>query len=503
MDDYSDKIIVKEKKQRKQFWKMILTFSGIIMLHLSLGAAFIIGNIIPYVVSYMRMVGKEPNLTYANGIWVSSIGGAGFGCSMLSTTYLEKALGFRKTILFGSLIQSGSFLLTYFVIKGQFYQLVIVQGFLCNAGVAIPYIVTLACAMKWLPHRRATAAGIVLCAHGMSAFVFNFVSSNFINPDNCKEDYFVGGEYYFSQKDILDRIPKCFLMLGGVFMSSQIISVCLISNPDKNLAVKQVSPEDVHTQVGGKENITIECVADETEEGKNIPDEKRAEGVNPSESSVIPPEGRAMHFTPWEMINTRQFYILWILMLFQSIIFMTISGAYKVYGLTFILDDHFLTTLGSLCAVGNASARLIWGVICDRLLFRDSNILLCISMAVLYLLLNISPMIGRYFYMFVALLTYMCGCGVYVCMPYIINKSFGSQYYATNSGIIYTALIVGGLVDSFMVSGMADSIGWNWTFFLQEVMSLICIFFIIIYTLPKSPARRASTIIAAKNEIKT
>uniref|UniRef100_A0A0L8H654 Major facilitator superfamily (MFS) profile domain-containing protein n=1 Tax=Octopus bimaculoides TaxID=37653 RepID=A0A0L8H654_OCTBM len=255
MDTKSEVAADKTQSERKPSWRFFLTFLGITILHLSLGASFIVGNIIPYVVSYIRLIGKDTIIKYADGIWLSSMATTGFGVSMLFTTYIEKVLGLKKTILFGSLIQSVSTLVSYFTIRSSYYLFVITEGFCTGAGCAIPYVVTVSCAMKWLPHRKASAAGFVLFSHGMSAFIFNFVSTKFINPENYQENEFIDGEAYFNQKDLLARVPKCFLMLGGIFLISQIISVCLISNPKEEMNVIREDTITVDDSVeSGKEN---------------------------------------------------------------------------------------------------------------------------------------------------------------------------------------------------------------------------------------------------------
>ncbi|XP_036361941.1 uncharacterized protein LOC115215452 isoform X2 [Octopus sinensis] len=470
-------------------------------------------NIIPYVVSYIRLVGKDTTIKFADGIWLSSMATTGFGVSMLFTTYIEKVLGLKKTILLGSLIQSASTLVSYFTIRSKYYVFVITEGFCTGAGCAIPYVVTVSCAMKWLPHRKASAAGFVLFAHGMSAFIFNFVSTKFINPENYQENEFIDGEAYFNQKDLLARVPKCFLMLGGIFLISQLISVCLISNPKEEMNVIQEDIIKVDAAVvSGKDNEAFQDneVAIRSKnrtkgfKTKNIQEDDKQEEMNKSSTAVASQEQRELDedcYTPFQMLKTKQFYLLWLITFIVSIQYATITGVYKIYGLTFISDDYFLTILGSVCAIGNAMGRFTWGLICDKLLFKDSTILLSLTVSIFYLFLNVSSMVGRYFYFFIALLTYVIPGGIYVVMPYIISKCYGTKYYASNCGAVYTSLIASGLLNSFIVTGMQLSFGWYWTFFFFETLGFIAIILTVMFQKPKRPERRESELIASVNQI--
>ncbi|XP_036361937.1 uncharacterized protein LOC115215453 isoform X2 [Octopus sinensis] len=465
-------------------------------------------NIIPYVVSYMRLVGKDATLTYNDGIWLTSMGTTGFGLSMIFTTYIEKVLGFRKTILFGSLIQSGSTLLSYYTIQSSYYSFVITEGFLNGAGGSIPYVVTVSCAMKWVPNRKATATGFVLCTHALSATIFTYVSSIYINPDNYQENEVINGEAYFNQKDLLARVPKCFLMLGFVFLVSQLISICMISNPKEETTTIVIQNDAANvddTEGSGKENksfqdndvaIQLQNEANDIQT-QNIQDENKKEMMDKSPigtASEKESEPEEDYFTPFQMVKTKQFYSLWLLTFILSMQYTTIVAVYKIYGMTFISDDNFLTILGSVCAVGNAVAKMSWGLICDKLLFKDSTILLCLSVSLLYLLLNVSSMVGRYFYFIIALLTYVVPGGIYVVMPYIISKSYGLKYYASNCGTVYSSLVISGLLNPFILKGMQNFFGWNWTFFFFEAISFIGLILTVMFQKPRKPERRGSTL---------
>ena len=52
-----------------------------------------------------------------------------------------------------------------------------------------------------------------------------------------------------------------------------------------------------------------------------------------------------------------------------------IATFFKVYGLTFISDDHFLSAVGSISAIFNSAGRIVWGLVVDKFSFETGFIL--------------------------------------------------------------------------------------------------------------------------------
>ncbi|CAI9729318.1 Hypothetical predicted protein [Octopus vulgaris] len=292
--------------------------------------------------------------------------------------------------------------------------------------------------MKWVPNRKATATGFVLCTHALSATIFTYVSSIYINPDNYQENEVINGEAYFNQKDLLARVPKCFLMLGFVFLVSQLISICMISNPKEETTTIVIQNDAANvddTEGSGEKNksfqdndvaIQLQNEANDIQT-QNIQDENKKEMMDKSPIGTAPEkesEPEEDYFTPFQMVKTKQFYSLWLLTFILSMQYTTIVAVYKIYGMTFISDDNFLTILGSVCAVGNAVAKMSWGLICDKLLFK----------------------------------------------------------------------VISGLLNPFILKGMQNFFGWNWTFFFFEAISFIGLILTVMFQKPRKPERRGSTL---------
>lgn len=51
-------------------------------------------------------------------------------------------------------------------------------------GGGIGYWVPILCAWEWFPNKRATASGVTLFAFAAGPFIFGFITTAIVNPDN-------------------------------------------------------------------------------------------------------------------------------------------------------------------------------------------------------------------------------------------------------------------------------------------------------------------------------
>ena len=85
-------------------------------------------------------------------------------------------------------------------------------GFMFGLGIALAYAPPMAVAMRWFPNKKGLVNGIIVGGFGLGAFIFNFVQTTYLNPQNRSP----GKDGYFSleQNDVLERVPSVFLLLG-------------------------------------------------------------------------------------------------------------------------------------------------------------------------------------------------------------------------------------------------------------------------------------------------
>jgi len=53
-------------------------------------------------------------------------------------------------------------------------------------GGGVGYWVPIMCSWEWYPNKRATASGVTQAGFGMGPFIFSFITTAIVNPDNIK-----------------------------------------------------------------------------------------------------------------------------------------------------------------------------------------------------------------------------------------------------------------------------------------------------------------------------
>jgi MFS family permease len=215
----------------------ILVIVGGFLVHLSLGTLYTFGNIAPYIVSYIRNQSHPAGLTQGTATWLFALNLMGQGGAMFLGGWMVRKIGPRWTTLIGGWIMSLGVGLTYFTIKVSFWLVLLTYGLLFGIGVGIGYTGPLSTAMKWLPKWKGFANGIVVAGFGLGALIFNFVQTFYVNPGDISAQDHENGEDYFTDPDLIHRVPRLFLILGGSYAVMQLIGSLLLTNPPEGFAV--------------------------------------------------------------------------------------------------------------------------------------------------------------------------------------------------------------------------------------------------------------------------
>lgn len=220
-----------------------IVIAGGFLVHLSLGTLYTFGNLAPYIVSYIRNSSHPSDLQFGTSTWIYALSLMGQGGSMFFGGWLSARIGPRWSTLIGSWLMSAGVLLSYLTIKISFWLLLLTYGVMFGLGVGIGYVAPLACAMRWLPRWKGIANGVVVAGFGFGALIFDFVQTSYINPDNLAPEPSDGNnnEKYFTQPELLERVPSVFLVLGGTYAVMQLIGSLLLANPPEEYERDNIS----------------------------------------------------------------------------------------------------------------------------------------------------------------------------------------------------------------------------------------------------------------------
>ncbi|XP_076453917.1 apicoplast pyruvate carrier 1-like isoform X2 [Babylonia areolata] len=455
-------------------WGPIRVIIGGVLIHLTLGTFYTFGNLSPYLTSYIRQNSSPKDLTYAESVWISALSGMGQGLTMYIGGSLEKRLGTRLTVLLGGWFQSLGILLTYFTIKHSFAATMITYGLMFGFGIGVAYAVPLAVGMRWLPNRKGLVNGCVVAGFGGGAFIFNLVQTAFINPENKPPDTNVHGEMYFSQEDILQRVPYTFLVLGGTYAVMQLLGCVLLSNPPSHQASYSPLPTE---QQEDSEVTSLDDPQCNAADGRSSAD-------HVSDTSQLVRKEEALG--PRDVLKQKAFYQLWFIFLLNGQGVLFVSTLYKAYGQTFIADDVFLAWVGTFAAFCNAGGRIFWGSVADRYSFKTAMLCLCTMFTILMLTLGLSSVGGRWMFLLWVGLLFMAFSGSFSLLPTATARSFGHTYVANNYGLVFTSQVITSPIAAVLTMSLKSAIGWYGMFYMVSAFSFTS-FWLTVFFRQKMP----------------
>ncbi len=208
----------------------LLAVLGGVLIHLACGTMYCWGNLIAYAPSSLKY--WDP-ATAAEGalpdaalvlplILVSQMLGMPLG------PLIERQLGPRLTALLGAcMIGAGTFFSSYYTALRPF---ILSYSVLFGLGVGVAYQMPFMTGARWFPAKKGMVTGAIISGMGAAAFLFNMLSTKFINPDAINA---IGG---FFPDEIYARWPELLRLLGKLYFSLAFVGALLQVNPPNYVA---------------------------------------------------------------------------------------------------------------------------------------------------------------------------------------------------------------------------------------------------------------------------
>ncbi|GFO06634.1 oxalate:formate antiporter [Plakobranchus ocellatus] len=100
-----------------------------------------------------------------------------------------------------------------------------------GVAVGINFSVSYQLVGGWAPDNFALFTATVTSFPTTLSIIQNQLITAYVNPENLKADAQVGHRTYFSQSEILSRVPMIVIMYGAMTFVLQMVGYILISNP--------------------------------------------------------------------------------------------------------------------------------------------------------------------------------------------------------------------------------------------------------------------------------
>jgi len=497
-----------EGKHALKFRSIAAVFGGF-LLQFTMGAFYSFGNMAPYMTSYMRQYSPSSrNITSTDFVVVQSAWGMTQGVVMPLSGFLINAIGEKRSMVLGSIIFSSGCALTYFTINKELWMVAATYGFVSAFGQNIALIPTLTTGMKWFPNSKGTVMGFVVGGFGGGAFVFNQIQTQILNPDNIDVSRTGEDKGFFTDPDLLERVPDLLLKLAAIYFALGMTACLLITQP----------PEGWLASATQKKN--------EEKDGQVVTTEKKEEAQ--------PVTSVNDYVTPCEALMRKEFYLLWFTRLSVVMVTQVIAAYYKTFGQTFIKDDQFLAIVGAVTSIFNCTGRLLYGFIMDKTAYK---VAMSIEASLLVLLMStfyLTSMIGvdpRCFDGTILLLEnattsadnytlisdldasvivdpcatswstkiafavwvwaiFFTFPGTYSTQPAVTTQTFGHKY----GGFIYAFLFSSDLVNNLLVATLSKAIqeqyGWLGVFLAVSGFGVLALIITLMYPYKPGPGPR-------------
>ncbi|VDD81080.1 unnamed protein product [Mesocestoides corti] len=445
---------------RDTVYGVLVVIAGF-LIHLSFGCMYTIGNMTPYIASYVIKY-IDPQFNKGLVVWVSAAALAAQGLFMPLGGILAPKLGTKLVVIIGSIINSGAFMLTFFGLKYGFVWVLVTHLISLGLGVGLAYSVVMQAAASWFPSHGGFVIGLIAAGFGLGALVFTPIQMAYVNPLNVVVNATTRN---FEDEAVLGRIPTSYLVIGGVMMGLQLIGCIIIR--------KKPSPKmDPSTELRQTKESGDALLEDE---------------VVHKDATVT----EEFNMSPLETLRCRYFYFLWGLMFCNIIPITLITSAYKIFGQAYISDDVYLSTIATLSSLFNCLGRVFWGFLVDKFSFKvpiASMLLLWAFSLVCFPNVFIWGVgVARFTYAIFVCLMFFAMSGVFAIMPAGTRLLFGPKNMATNYGMVFSSFSVGSCLSAF-ASQMAGG-QWNLLFYGSAGVCMLGLFFLTWIYDPKLPRR--------------
>ncbi len=381
-----------------------------------------------------------------------------FALMMVPAGRLQDKVGPRWVATAGGILTGLGCILASYATSVLWY--VIGFGLLAGAGIGLGYASATPPAVKWFSARKTgLIAGLVVAGFGLA--------SVYISP---LANYFTGYNLGGKPLPVMEELVQGKARVDAELKAAQAALTAAKADPtkvaevqafetalaEKETAAKNMSGKllalkesNIHKTmlifgIGFLIIVTLLSQLMATPPaGYNPPDVAAAPGTTPVNVAA------AINIGPGEMLKTPLFYLLWIMFAFGAGAGLMIIGSLTTIAKLGMIEAGFI--LVALLAVGNASGRIIAGMLSDKIGRLWTMLIIFVFQAVLMMVLRTGLTDMAAFIAISMLLGFNYGSCLSV-FPSAVKDNFGLKNFGVNYGLVFTAWGVGGFVFPF-VSG--------------------------------------------------
>jgi MFS transporter, OFA family, oxalate/formate antiporter len=293
-------------------------------------------------------------------------------------------------------------------------------------GCGMVYVVPGAAVTKWFPEERGLANGILLCGFGLGSLAFNLIVTSFAQfravadaANRFVEARNAGAvaHHAIAMSPVLGHAG--IAVIAGVFFWSGVAF----------LIIGGLSAMQLHSPPAGY-----------------------------SVASAAVKVANERDFTPREMLRTRAFYVMWVIMFVNATCGLALfSNAVPIYAKVAGLSAAIATVVFGWLSSTNGFGRFLWAWASD-FIGRRPSIAICFAVQGVALFwighANGAVVAGIAF-----AVTMLCFGGIFAIAPAVMADYYGTRFLGEDYSFIITAAAAAGLLGPVLVAALEDATG--------------------------------------------
>ncbi|GFR89205.1 oxalate:formate antiporter-like isoform X1 [Elysia marginata] len=471
---------------------------------------WVYGNLAEYMNSYFQF-SCAPGCLDIDSEWILSLYIATTCPGILLTKLLAGKIGLKWIGVVVAILGNAGLFASAWSIQVSVAWTTLLLGVLMGVVQGTTSVVAFENVNNWAPDRAAVLMATTTSTATALSVLQNQLITFIVNPNNIKPNVNEGLKAYFSQPELLARVPLALICYAAITCGTQFVGYILLASPPKpvSYAVSNAAVVGGNTPSIMDRSKPVDQLqpVSNTELNLNNPESYGSnsnikENSNPNKPSTFAQSnpiqlkqdtdqemstntnqqfGQQVSLKPLEALKTPVFYVLY----FYGIV--TVYGLllkgkyYKQFALLYIHNDRFLTLVGTLLPIVSTLIRIILGFLLDKhiITIQDTLVFSLSLNSVLCFFWYLAPQVSDVLYTFLVLGLAAAHTVYSAIIPTACLRVFGPAHFSVNYGLIYSSIFIIGILSAVVVTPMMQGLGWEWVFASCGIACLITLVFAV------------------------
>lgn len=451
-------------------YKMLSTVVGVSLMLFPTELYLYWGNLSIYTLSYFLANGTSPSTIESP--WIMSTYFLTWSIVIPLGGHFSAIIGRRTTLLVSIFIYNMSIALCYFTIDISYAVFTIVFGVFRAIGSGISHALLMEIAVEHIDVYVGTILTIVGSAMSVGGAVINQFITIYTNPNYLVADWKVGPNMYFSQVEIIKRIPQTYLIFALMSVTIQLLGFVLIRRPN---VIEADTKTLITTGKGvecGYHSSTAKALRSSHEKSDtgDLDCSKKLEASKKIDTNILR-----------EIFTCKYFYIFWFISLVNEMSSLIVFNYYKQIGQLVIKDEEWLTLIGSISILVDAVFNVICGFIIDVFGARNTYICLFSTITISSVIYVMTPRLGKLPY----------GILTYIMISWISSQedvigagaisTMGPKHFTLKYGLVWSSALPANLCGPPLISAILNKFGFYILFDFQAILNSIALIVIAMF----------------------